>query len=88
MKRNADFMIQNVGGTNLLVPLGAQVKNMNGVVTLNDTAIFLWKLLAHEHSLEELAAAVAEKFDVDHETARTDVYNFVAEITGMGLLES
>jgi len=28
MKRKADFIMQNVGGENLLVPLGAQVMDM------------------------------------------------------------
>ena len=38
MKRKADFIMQNVGGENLLVPLGAQVMDLNGLVILNDTA--------------------------------------------------
>ena len=37
MKRKDDFILQNVGGENLLVPLGAQVMDLNGLVTLNGT---------------------------------------------------
>ncbi len=87
MKRKADFMMQNVGGENLLVPLGAQVMNLNGLITLNDTAAYVWELLAEEHSLDELAVAVADHFDVDLERARADVKTFVDEITRLGLLE-
>ncbi len=80
-------MMQNVGGENLLVPLGAQVMDLNGLITLNDTAACVWELLAEERSLDELAAAVAEWFDVAAEIARADVQTFVDEITRLGLLE-
>jgi hypothetical protein len=87
MKRKADFMMQNVGSENLLVPLGAQVMNLNGLITLNDTAAYAWELLAEERSLDELAVALVERFDVDLERARVDVQTFVDEITRLGLLE-
>jgi hypothetical protein len=87
MKRKADFMMQNVGGENLLVPLGAQVMDLNGIITLNDTAACVWELLAEERSLDELTAAVAERFDVAAGIARDDVRTFVDEITRLGLLE-
>lgn len=87
MKRKVDFMMQNIGGENLLLPLGAQVMDMNGLVTLNDTAGFVWELLAHERSLDELTTAVAERFDVIPERAHADVRAFVDEITRLGLLE-
>lgn len=87
MKRKADFIMQNVGGENLLVPLGAQVMNLNGLITLNDTAACVWELLAEERSLGELTAAVADRFDITPERVRADVQTFVHEIAKMGLLE-
>jgi len=87
MKRKADFLMQSVGGEILLVPLGAQVMDLNGLITLNDTAACVWELLAQERSLDELTAAVAERFDVAAEIACADVQTFVDEITRLGLLE-
>ena len=87
MKRKNDFIMQNVGGENLLVPLGAQVMEMNGLTTLNGTAAYIWELMAAEREPAELAAAVAERFDVDLQTARADVQAFTDEIARMGLLE-
>ena len=87
MKRKADFIMQNVGGENLLVPLGAQVMDLNGIVTLNDTAACVWELLAQERTVDELASAVAEQFDVDAATAHADVQTFLDEIARLGLLE-
>lgn len=80
-------MMQNVGGEHLLVPLGAQVRDFNGLITLNRTAACVWELLAAERSMDELTAAVAERFDVDPETACADVRMFVDEIAKIGLLQ-
>ncbi len=88
MKRKEDFLMQVVGGENLLVPLGAQVVKMNGLLVLNATARCVWDLLAEDRSLDELAAAVAAQFDVDNARARTDVQTFLDEISRLGLLQT
>lgn len=87
MKRKADFLIQDVGGEKLLVPVGSQVMDMNGLITLNETAACVWELLVENRTVDELAAAVAEEFDVAEERARVDVQTFIDEISRMGLLE-
>jgi hypothetical protein len=86
MKRSDQFLLQQVGGENLLVPLGAQVMDLNGLIVLNETGRYLWERLATDCSEAELAAAIAGQFAVDDATARADVRAFLAEITTMGLV--
>jgi hypothetical protein len=86
MKRKADFLMQNVGGENLLVPLGAQVMDMNGLITLNETGACVWELLAEDRTADELAFALAARFDVDAATARADVQAFLDETARLGML--
>lgn len=87
MKRKADFMMENVGGEYLLVPLGAQVMDMNGIITLNDSGAYLWELLEEEHTADELAAALAERFNTTPEQALADVNTFLNQIGELGMLE-
>ncbi|MFH1112691.1 MAG: PqqD family protein [Pseudomonadota bacterium] len=87
MKRSNEFLLKCVGGQDILVPLGAKVLEMNCLVALNATARCVWELLAEDNSVEDLAAAVAERFDVDEERARADVQAFVDDIGRIGLLE-
>ena len=87
MKRKDDFAIANVDGEWLMVPLGAQVMDMNGIVILNDTGACVWNLLAEERTTDELAAAVAAEFEVDAATARRDVQAFLDEIARLGIIE-
>ncbi len=86
MKRKESFLLQNVGGENLLVPIGAQVMDTSGIITLNETAAFLWEQLEADRSEEELAAALAGGFEVDEASAAADVETFIAELRENGLL--
>jgi hypothetical protein len=87
MKHKEDCMMQNIAGENLLVPLGARVLDLNGLMTLNETAAFIWALLGQERTLDEVIAAVAERFEVPSAVARADIQTFLADITRLGLLE-
>lgn len=53
---------------------------------LDETATFLWSALAEERSVAELAQALCEDFEVDPETARKDVREFVAALEERGLV--
>lgn len=87
MKRRDDFVVQSVAGENLLVPIATRVMDLNGLITLNSTAAFVWELLSRERTPDELAKAVADRFEIDRVTARADVEAFLDEISSMGLLE-
>jgi hypothetical protein len=87
VKRKDDLVMRSIGGDSLLVPTGARVAEMQGVVVLNGTGRSMWELLAEERSVDELAAAVAERFDVDTSRAHSDVQSFVDEMAQMGLLQ-
>jgi hypothetical protein len=87
MRRGANYQLRSIGGESLLVPLGTQVAEANGVVTLNATGRYIWELLADECSLDSVAAAVAERFDVDPQRARADAQVFLEAIARIGVLE-
>jgi len=88
MKRNDGFFLRNIGGQDLLVPLGARVVDLNGVIVFNATGLYIWELLAQDRSLDDLAAAVGERFEVEPERARIDIRAFVAEIAKWGGVET
>jgi hypothetical protein len=86
MKRKDDFSLENVGGQDLLIPMGSKVLDMNGIVVLNAVGRFIWELLAEDRNLDQLAAAVVEHFDVDAGRARADIEAFVSDLREKGLI--
>jgi len=65
----------------------AVIMNLAGgrVLGLNPTGALVWSLL-EERTEEGLAEAVAERFEVDAETAREDVQGFLAVLRERGLV--
>ncbi|MEN6312275.1 MAG: PqqD family protein [Acidobacteriota bacterium] len=88
MKRKNDFLIQNIGGQDLLVPLAAKVIDLNGIIVLNSTGRYIWELLANNCSLDDLVKALEERFVVDSQRARIDVQAFVSEISKWDAIET
>lgn len=86
MKRTTSFQLRSIGATWALVPLGKQVSATNGLVILNEVARYLWYLLEADRSVEDLAVATAERFDVDLPRARLDVRAFIEQAAKLGLL--
>jgi len=54
---------------------------------LNSAAAFLWDLLAQPRTSDELLNALLQEFDVDPETARRDIREFLDQALSAGLLE-
>lgn len=84
MKRNPDFVQQDVAGTKVIVPTGAAVSEFPGMITVNDTGAYLWELLETEQTADTLTDALQEKYEVAREQAKADVEAFLAELQPTG----
>ena len=57
MKIKNGFIVREVGGENVVVPVGEMSKVFHGMINLNETGAFLWKFFSQEHTLEEGVSA-------------------------------
>lgn len=73
MKRNSGFLMRQVAGRYVLAPVGETVKTFSGMITMNATGKFLWDLLEQEQTVDSLAQALVEAYEVDFEVAKKDV---------------
>lgn len=87
MKRNAQFILSDVAGSHLLVPIGRMTADFNSVVSLNDMAVALWNLLENDTTPEALLAAVLAEYDVPAEQAEADIADFLNQLRKLGCLE-
>jgi len=53
----------------------------------NETGAVVLKMLKKETTIEEITNAIFDEFDIDKETALSDVKEFVAKLEKFGLLE-
>ena len=86
MKRSNDFLLRDVAGTLVIVPVGAAVSAFPGMITLNATGAYIWELLESEQTVETLADALVARYEVSVETAKADVEAFLARLQPTGAL--
>ena len=87
MKIRSGFKLMKVGVQNLVVAVDERAEEFNGMIRLNPTGAFLWELLEKEAEKEELVAALLSEYEIDKETAETDVDHFLSILTDNGILE-
>ena len=81
MKIKNGFVLREVGGESVVVPVGEMSKQFHGMINLNETGAFLWKFFSQEHTIDEGVSALLTEYEVEEEIARKDVENFCKIIT-------
>ena len=76
MKLKDGFILREVAGKTVVLPTGGDL-DLNMMITLNDTGKFLWDLLAEEKTLDEMAKAMADAYEVDFEQSKKDIEAFL-----------
>lgn len=87
MKIKEGFLLRNVAGNNVVVPIGKATLDFNGMMSLNDTGAFLFEKLIEGTSKEQLIEDLMNAYDVDKELAAKDVEDFIAKVEREDLLE-
>ena len=84
MIRNPNYILRDVAGAQVIVPVGEATREFPGMITVNATSAYLWEKLSQPQSKESLTAALLEKFDVSEELAKADVEKFLKTLLLIG----
>jgi hypothetical protein len=79
LKKN--YVTRTVGNEMVVVPLTDKVAQMSTLYTCNETGRFIWENIDDTSTVDSLAALLTENYDIDAETAKTDVLKFFADIS-------
>lgn len=79
MKLKDGFILRDVAGEHVVIPSGDTL-NLNMMITLNETGVFLWKQLEQDTTEDAVVSALLKEYDVDEAAARTHVAAFVAKL--------
>lgn len=87
MKIKEGFLLRNVAGSNVVVPVGEATLDFNGMMSLNDTGAFLFQKLMKGIDKDQLIEALMAEYDVDKEVAAKDVEEFIVKVEREDLFE-
>lgn len=80
MKTNENYILREIDGESILIPIGEASEHLNGMIHLTPTASFIWKEVDNSNCLEEIIQKLMGKYEVTEEIARRDVYGFLTEL--------
>lgn len=87
MKIKDTFILRNIAGSNIVLPSGTSSESFSGMMTLNETGVFLWNTLQKDISIDELINAMLSEYNVSADQAKEDAYEFVKSLRSAGVLE-
>ena len=82
-------MLREICGDKAIVPEGLQVVDFGKMVTMNDTAAWLWEKCTElgDFTAEQLAEAICQEYQVEPTKALADVQRILGTWSEIGLIE-
>ena len=82
-----NFILREIAGSYVVVPVGDLSLDFSGVITLNETGAFLFERLQKGAEREELLQALLEEYNVTPEKAAADLDIFLKKVSDADVLE-
>lgn len=86
MKIRDGYILNQIGDENMVVAVGEEALRFNGVMKLNSTGVFLWKLLEASSTRQALVRELEEQYEITTEMASQDVDAFLEVLQKAGML--
>lgn len=80
MKINKEFILREIAGEYILVPIGDTPLSFNGLITVNDVGAFIWNNIEKSSSEEELLNLILDEYEVDKGSAKEDLDEFLGKL--------
>ena len=89
MKIKTGYLVHEVAGNFVVIKIGQEAVNFNGLITLSESAKMLWDLLNRDEgaTVEELVNKLISEYEIDEETAKNDTLEFVQSLKDNNILE-
>jgi len=86
-RKTTDIVTRKIAGETLLVPVRGELADLQKVFVLQGIGEFIWQKIDGEQNQTSLSQDVLEMFDVERDTAETDLREFLHELVSAGLIE-
>ena len=85
-KANPNFMLREIAGEAVLIPVGEAGIFENSVISLNESCSFLWQMFQTPRTAEEAIAEAKKEYDDPDGVLEQGVYQFIKDYLQCDLL--
>ena len=86
MKLKQEFVLRDIAGEYVLIPIVSADDKFNGIISVNETGAFIWKQLEKAMSRDEIIQEVLNEYEVSLEHATADVDKFCGNLKELEIL--
>ena len=87
MKIREGFILKEIAGSYVVVPVGQDLVDFSSMITLNETGAFFWKLAEKGCTREEMINVCLDTYNVDQAILERDIDKFIQTLTDNSLFE-
>lgn len=87
MKIKEGYVLRQVSSQWVVLPVGKASVSFNGMLSLNDSGVLLWRTLENGSDRDAMADALLAEYDVEREQALSDVDEFISTLEKVGCIE-
>lgn len=80
MKLTSEFILREVAGETILVPVGSTALKFNGIITLEPVGALIWKGLEAGKDRETILEEILDNFEVERQLASDDLDAFLQQL--------
>lgn len=77
MKIRSTYVLRSVADHHIVVPIGQEAVNFNGIMTLNKSGKLLFESMKLGADIKDLVSLLVETYEVDEIEALKDVKEFI-----------
>lgn len=86
MKFKKEFMLREIVGETILIPMGDSNNHFNGIITINELGKFIWENLESSKDEEELLHKILEEYEVEEKEAKDDLDEFLDKLRQVDII--
>ena len=87
MKISKEFILREIAGEYILVPVGKTALTFNGLVTVNEVGAIIWGMLEKGSDVSTIVNGILDEYDVDEQTATADVLEFISYLKSNNIID-
>ncbi len=86
MKLKKDFILREIMGDVVLVPINQSTSQFNGLITVNELGKFIWENLEKVQDENDLLQLILDEYEVDRDVAKKDLDEFLQVLKDMDII--
>ena len=86
MQLKKDFILREIMGDVVLVPINQSTSQFNGLITVNELGKFIWENLEKVQDENDLLQLILDEYEVERDVAKKDLDEFLQVLKDMDII--